>query len=86
METRSVGVDSESGGPAKWSPPNDAIVFQACDDPLDSHHAELQAMAGEIAVLRTRDARQYRLFPLPWAKPILDGGRRLAAEGGARAL
>ena len=33
-----------------------------------------------IAALRTRDGQPYRLFPLPWAKPILDGGRRLAAS------
>lgn len=60
--------------------PNDAIVFQACDDSEDPHHAELQAMAGEIAALRTRDGQPYRLFPLPWARPILDDGRRLAAS------
>ncbi|HZW17560.1 MAG TPA: agmatine deiminase family protein [Luteimonas sp.] len=60
--------------------PDDAIVFQACDDPADSHHAELAAMAGEIAALRTPDGRPYRLFPLPWPKPIVDGGRRLAAS------
>ncbi|HET7127218.1 MAG TPA: agmatine deiminase family protein [Lysobacter sp.] len=60
--------------------PNDAIVFQACDDEADSHYAELKAMAGEIAALRTQDGRPYRLFPLPWAQPILDDGRRLAAS------
>jgi agmatine/peptidylarginine deiminase len=58
----------------------DAIVFQACDDPDDSHYAELQAMAAEIAALRTADGRPYRLFPLPWAAPVLDEGRRLAAS------
>ncbi len=58
----------------------DAIVFQACDDPADAHYAELQAMARELAALRTRDGRPYRLFPLPWPKPILDEGRRLAAS------
>ena len=58
----------------------DAIVFQACDDEADSHYAELQAMATEIAALRTQDGQPYRLFPLPWAQPILDGGRRLAAS------
>ena len=58
----------------------DAIVFQACDDADDSHHDELQAMAAELAALRTRDGRPYRLFPLPWAAPIVDEGRRLAAS------
>lgn len=57
-----------------------AIVFQACDDPADSHYAELGAMAEEIAALRTDDGKPYRLFPLPWAQPILDQGRRLAAS------
>lgn len=60
--------------------PDDAVVFQACDDTSDPHHAELQAMADEIAALRTRDGQPYRLFPLPWAQPILDDGRRLAAS------
>lgn len=58
----------------------DAIVFQGCDDPSDSHYNELQAMAAELAALRTRDGQPYRLFPLPWAQPIVDGGRRLAAS------
>ena len=58
----------------------DAIVFQACDDPADSHFVELNAMAAEIAALRTGDGRPYRLFPLPWAKPIVDEDRRLAAS------
>ena len=58
----------------------DAIVFQACDDPGDSHYGELNAMANEISSLRTADGKPYRLFPLPWAKPIVDEGRRLAAS------
>jgi agmatine/peptidylarginine deiminase len=60
--------------------PNDAIVFQACDDEADSHFAELKAMGDEIAALRTQDGHSYRLFPLPWPQPILDDGRRLAAS------
>ena len=60
--------------------PGDAIVFQACDDPADSHYAELKAMADEIGALRTRAGEPYRLFPLPWPHPILDRGRRLAAS------
>jgi agmatine/peptidylarginine deiminase len=58
----------------------DAIVYQACDDPGDSHFTELQAMAAELSALRTRDGRPYRLFPLPWPQPVTDGGRRLAAS------
>jgi agmatine/peptidylarginine deiminase len=37
-------------------------------------------MAGEIAALRTRDGQPYRLFPLPWTKPVVDDNRRLAAS------
>ena len=64
---------------ARFAAP-DAIVFQACDDPDDSHYAELQAMAAEIAALRTAAGEPYRLFPLPWPAPVLDAGRRLAAS------
>jgi agmatine/peptidylarginine deiminase len=58
----------------------DSIVFQGCDDPADSHYPHLRAMGDELAALRTRDGAPYRLFELPWARPILDGGRRLAAS------
>ena len=66
---------------ARFAAP-DAIVFQACDDPDDSHYADLRAMTDEIAALRTSDGRPYRLFPLPWPQPIRDpaGDRRLAAS------
>jgi agmatine/peptidylarginine deiminase len=58
----------------------DSIVYQGCDDPTDSHHAELHAMGSELAAFRTRTGHAYRLFELPWARPILDGERRLAAS------
>ncbi|MGY0504513.1 agmatine deiminase family protein [Luteimonas sp. e5] len=64
---------------ARFAAP-DAIVFQGCDDPDDPHHAELQAMAAELAALRTADGRPYRLFALPWARPVRDGERRLPAS------
>ena len=60
--------------------PDNAIVFQACDDASDTHYGELARMRDELAGLRTLDDKPYRLFPLPWAKPILDDGRRLAAS------
>lgn len=60
--------------------PGDAIVFQACDDPADSHYGGLDAMAREIEALRTSAGQPYRLFPLPWPRPIFDGDRRLAAS------
>lgn len=60
--------------------PGDAIVFQACDDQHDSHYAELGRMRDELAALRTRDGAPYALHALPWAQPIVDDGRRLAAS------
>ena len=60
--------------------PDDAIVYQACSDPHDPHHVELGAMRKELEALRTLDGKPYRLFPLPWPKPIMDEGRRLAAS------
>jgi agmatine/peptidylarginine deiminase len=60
--------------------PGERIVFQACDDAGDRHHAELARMGEELAALRTLDGRPYRLHPLPWAQPIIDEGRRLAAS------
>jgi len=58
----------------------DTIVFQDCDDSEDPHFSELQAMAAELAALRTADGQPYRLFPLPWPRPIIDENRRLAAS------
>ncbi|GAA0709338.1 agmatine deiminase family protein [Dokdonella soli] len=60
--------------------PDDAIVFQTCDDPADPHYDELARMHEEIASLRTADGRPYRLCPLPWARAIVDEGRRLASS------
>jgi agmatine/peptidylarginine deiminase len=60
--------------------PDDAIVFQTCDDPADPHYDELARMHEEIARLRTVDGQPYRLFPLPWARAIVDEGRRLASS------
>jgi agmatine/peptidylarginine deiminase len=57
-----------------------AIVYQGCDDPQDSHYPELQAMAAELAKLLTAAGKPYTLHALPWPKPILDDGRRLAAS------
>jgi agmatine/peptidylarginine deiminase len=60
--------------------PNAAIVFQACDDTDDPHHAELAAMRDELAALRGMHGEPYTLHALPWPKPIWDDGRRLAAS------
>jgi agmatine/peptidylarginine deiminase len=60
--------------------PGDRIVYQACDDASDRHHDELTRMGQELAALRTPDGHPYQLYPLPWARPIIDEGRRLAAS------
>ena len=64
---------------ARFAAP-DAIVYQGCDDPSDPHFPELQAMAAELAAFTQANGQPYRLFELPWAKPIMDEGRRLAAS------
>lgn len=64
---------------ARFAPDN-RIVFQACDDDSDPHFDELKRMADELAALRTTDGRPYALHPLPWARPIIDDDRRLAAS------
>lgn len=58
----------------------DAIVYQGCNDPADPHFEELQAMAAELAAFTQANGEPYRLFELPWAAPIMDEGRRLAAS------
>ncbi|MEO6689780.1 MAG: agmatine deiminase family protein [Dokdonella sp.] len=60
--------------------PDDAIVFQTCDDAADPHYAELARMQVEIANLRTAEGHPYRLHPLPWPRAIIDEDRRLASS------
>jgi agmatine/peptidylarginine deiminase len=56
------------------------IAYQACDDRQDAHFEELQAMAAELAALRTPFDQPYKLVPLPLPQAIHDeSGRRLPA-------
>lgn len=56
------------------------IAHVACGDPDDEHFEPLQAMAAELAALRTPQGGSYRLFPLPLPRRICDAaGRRLPA-------
>jgi len=64
---------------ARFAWPN-SIVYQACDQTNDNHYAPLQAMAQELAALRTIQGQPYHLFALPWPQPIVENGRRLAAS------
>src|SRR5690606_33284697 len=72
-------TDAHIGTLARFAP-HDAIVFQCCSDPADSHYIELQAMAAELGSLRTTSGKPYTLHALPWPQPIRDDGRRLAAS------
>lgn len=54
------------------------IVYQDCQDPRDEHFAPLQAMAKELAALRTAAGEPYRLIPLPLPHPLRNArGQRL---------
>lgn len=56
------------------------IAFQTCDDPNDPHHAELGAMAQELAAFTDGFGAPYRLVPLPLPVPVhACDGRRLPA-------
>ena len=60
--------------------PDDRIIYQSCDDPLDEHYAELAALAEELATLRTRAGQPFLLLPLPWPEACYaDDGHRLPA-------
>jgi agmatine/peptidylarginine deiminase len=57
----------------------DSIVYQACDD----ERLALRRTAGDgqrAGRAAHQDGQPYRLFPLPWAQPVIDEGRRLAAS------
>lgn len=56
------------------------IAYVRCDDPGDSHYAELQAMEAELKALRDATGAPYRLVPLPLPAPKHDEhGKRLPA-------
>lgn len=61
--------------------PDDTILYQGCEDRHDSHYAGFQAMAAELAALRTAAGRPYRLVALPWpqARYNATDGHRLPA-------
>nr|WP_225444566.1 agmatine deiminase family protein [Pseudomarimonas arenosa] len=60
--------------------PGSRIVFQGCRQPDDKHHEELTAMAAQLAALRNAEGQPYELLEMPWAAPIYDESRRLAAS------
>jgi agmatine/peptidylarginine deiminase len=42
------------------------LCYVRCDDPNDSHYAEMQRMEIELKTLRTASGKAYQLSPLPW--------------------
>lgn len=57
------------------------IAYTSCERENDSHYPSLQALANELASLRTLDNQAYKLVPLPIPEAIYDeDGRRLPAS------
>jgi agmatine deiminase len=52
--------------------PNNTIVYQACDNPIDEHFEPLKMMERELQAFFTPDGSPYRLIPLPWPKARFD--------------
>jgi agmatine deiminase len=60
--------------------PDNTIVYQACDNPLDEHFSELRLMEDELKSFTAPDGGPYRLIPLPWpAARFDDRAHRLPA-------
>lgn len=59
--------------------PGHAIAYSACDDPDDTHYAELKAMEEELKQATDCQGRPYRLVPLHIPSPIysISDGERL---------
>ncbi|MDD2852150.1 MAG: agmatine deiminase family protein [Desulfuromonadaceae bacterium] len=52
--------------------PDNTIVYQACNNPVDEHFAELMEMKRELEEFTAPDGSPYRLLPLPWPKARFD--------------
>ena len=52
--------------------PDNTIVYQACDSPLDEHYQELKLMEGELQAFKAPDGSSYHLIALPWPKARFD--------------
>ena len=52
--------------------PNNTIIYQACDIPLDEHFGPMKLMEQELKTFTAPDGSPYRLIPLPWPKPRFD--------------
>ncbi len=52
--------------------PNNTIVYQACNSPLDEHYEPLKLMERELEAFTAPDGSAYKLVPLPWPKARFD--------------
>ena len=52
--------------------PNNTIIYQACDHPLDEHYGPLKLMEAELKTFAAPDGSSYRLIPLPLPKARFD--------------
>jgi agmatine deiminase len=60
--------------------PDNTIIYQACDNPLDEHYHALNLMVEELKTFQAPDGAPYRLIGLPWPKGRFDDeARRLPA-------
>lgn len=60
--------------------PDDTIIYVGCDDPADSHYAELQSMKNDLMQFRTQAGLPYNLVELPLPDAAYDSdGMRLPA-------
>ncbi len=52
--------------------PDNTIVYQGCDSPLDEHFGPLKLMEGELKAFTAPDGSPYRLITLPWPTARFD--------------
>ena len=52
--------------------PDNTIVYQACDHPLDEHYEPLKLMENELKNFTAPDGSRYRTIPLPWPAARFD--------------
>ncbi|MDD2582482.1 MAG: agmatine deiminase family protein [Desulfuromonadaceae bacterium] len=52
--------------------PDNTIVYQACNNPLDEHFESLKLMESELKSFTAPDGSPYKLIPLPLPRAIFD--------------
>lgn len=64
-------TDSHIDTLARFCPDN-TIVYQLCDHPLDEHFEQLKLMERQLQTFTAPDGSPYRLIALPWPKARFD--------------